>query len=253
MTRILIILSFLMIVSFSFSQDYKSSKEESLISASETNLTHKDDKNNVDNFMRILIEQENSIRGWIARKEIAAWSAVVLFLSILMILINNVESIKKYKKMTIVFLITFAVLFGLFIHQQLGSMIDAMAAHHSIIKWAYKANEINSVPPEFDFAISGDQHFPKSIQNDVAKYQEIIRSYRIYLKWAVPFIKFYDVIFPSKEISITTIEIEESILYYLISISTIFFIFILYSDELKVKKINQKKKTIPKPTKASNR
>ena len=64
------------------------------------------------NLLDYLISMRNSCDSWIFRKEIAAWTAIVLYLTALFSLFNIVKNVNDYRSLFIIGLFLFFV-FGL--------------------------------------------------------------------------------------------------------------------------------------------
>ena len=100
----------------------------------------------LDKLHQLQLERKSSL----AQKQVAAWGAVVLFLSILFVLINKYETLEQVKKMykcgIVVLTIILAILFCLFIHQQYSSIFASMAINKAINKIEYSTIKYNKLP-----------------------------------------------------------------------------------------------------------
>ncbi len=172
----------------------------------------------VEFLKQYLLQTSNSFEPWISRKEIASWSAIVLYLSLFLVLLNNIKTVVKHKKITVTFMCLFTILITIFIHQQFGSMVDSLAFQRAINKYIYQVIETDSIPQNFDYKISENQFAPNSILNEINIQRKAIRNHNILERIALPYI--FKLIKDS-----STVETEEGILYNFIIFS--FFTMIL--------------------------
>ncbi len=187
----------------------------------------KDDK--VQEYIRMLVDQTTFGKPWIAQKEIAAWSATVLYLSILWILFLKIDKIKPKKWFFLVFILPLLYLFCLFIHQQYGSMVNDLAMKRLYNQLAYQANE-GSLPEGIRLPLDNILDLPDTLQALYEEQVQGLRSYPIYTKPFLPLLHFlYSINWYDKKA--TTLEMSESIQYDIMVIITISFIILLMSEK----------------------
>jgi len=206
---------------------------------------------NYNRLIETLIDISTQGEPWIQRKEIAAWGATVLFLTILGLIASNK---KKYKNNCIliigVFLYAF-ILFILFIHfinEQFGSMSNDIAIRSIYIFELVKSEKAyDKVPFPFKKSIS-KENFNKLSNEDLYDSLKInIRSRTIFERVLLPSKHIYyriRSIFKGQDWRTenrkiwknqpTTIEMEEAIQYDIMIISFLFFcVFLIPKKYLK--------------------
>ena len=85
------------------------------------------DTQQTEKYYQLLDKQTELTRPWISRKEIAAWSAIILYLSIIMVMLSQYKVLKQHKIFSSISLFFLSILICLFIHQQYGTMVNSMA------------------------------------------------------------------------------------------------------------------------------
>lgn len=178
------------------------------------------DEKTVEMYYQILNKQYELNRPWISRKEIAAWSAIVLYLSIIMIMFSQLKVLKQRKVFTTILVISLSLLFLLFIHQQYGTMVNSMALQKAIGKIQYSMITDKKFENYIDF--SSDSTLTSSMNSIKNKIYQKIRQYKWYSKPFVPLIK----LFCNKDIQ--AIEVEEAIAYDIILLVSLTFIISMY-------------------------
>ena len=182
--------------------------------------------------IEFLIQLKSSGNSWINRKEIAIWSAVVLYfvliISVLKLFDDSSIYIPLYLYIPVAILIWYFIL--LFVRMQFGSLAHEFAVGQTINIWIFKLIKNKGIPEDFNFTIKDDDTLPKSIRDDVdVKFKQILRleifQMRFYQKPLLPFRYLI-----SKECRkfFSNFEIEESITYNLITLVTIFHIVYYY-------------------------
>ena len=184
---------------------------------------------NKDCFIDALLQMGNASKPWIARKEVAAWSATVLYFTIISVFISFLQKNKlsqKRKYFVAGLLICMMFLFLLFVHQQIGSFTSEASLQNAISRYIFETIKNNSIPSNFDFTFENYTRFPKTIIEEVKLHNQEIRKYSIILKPIVPLIYICQKIFGNRNIS--HIELEEAILYDMMILATIFSLSILF-------------------------
>jgi hypothetical protein len=172
-----------------------------------------------EKFIELLSEYQVSNRPWISRKEIAAWSAVILYLSTIMVLVKFHSTLKSHRVKAIVFIIFLSYFFVIFIHQQYGSMISSMATEIAINKLKFETFNKGKLPDDIDLSI--EKNLPSSLEKLRNEEREKIRQYSIILRPLAVFLKIFN-----RDIS--TVEVEEAVLYDILLLITGLFIYSLF-------------------------
>ena len=123
------------------------------------------------------------------------------------------------KLISIIIIIVIAFLFFLFIHQQYGSMIGYMASERAINQLIFTLFEKEKIPDNINLNVK--DNLPKFVEKIHDQEVIKIRQYSVYCKIFVPFIKIF-------KRDITTVEVEEAVIYNLLLIITIIFIISLF-------------------------
>ncbi len=118
-----------------------------------TTITKKDQ---IDYLIKFLENERQFFGPWIHRKEIAAWSAVVLYLSGLLVvsgyIFKNVDSRTLALNILFPLSITFGMLIlAYFVFLQFGSIFDAMQMQSSLTYWSTKIIGKMKIPHSFYF------------------------------------------------------------------------------------------------------
>ena len=176
------------------------------------------------------------VSSWIYRKEIAAWSSILLYFTGLFGIYTIIKSVQVnivYSISLIIFVVLFGYLFGLFLYKQYGSLVSGLAATRALSFWQAtviknKCDDIN-----FDFTISSNGQFV-SIKNKIDEEYNKIRQHRIGGKILIPFYlspnlfrkkgKNDNQIKSEDDNQYESIEVQESVLYDMILLSTLFFV-----------------------------
>ena len=201
-------------------------------------------------FLKVLIEDAGRYTSWIARKEIAAWSATALFLYVLMIVFTNIEKMNTAKLPIVIFILAILFLLMLFIHQQFSVFCNSVAVQIALKFWFYKTIDQNKIPEEFDFTLDSQTeqqildstlkskepalniHPPMLLKTINNAQRKIVRPHSFIKRLFLIYIwTFYKIFFPNKKIT-NSIELEESILYNIIILFSITLIFYIYKDEI---------------------
>jgi len=196
---------------------------------------------NKEIFIDVLIQANIARTSWIARKEIAAWSATLLYFAIISSLAGIFHKTKlsmKQKRIISIFLIMTLLLFSFFVHQQIGQLVSDASFQTASSKYIFKTIENNSIPIEFNFTSDSLSGFPKSINDEATVSLKEIRKFHIFLKPFIPIIYSYQKIIGKR--NITHIEVQESILYDMMLIATFFCFFVLYAKKPTSKRVHKK-------------
>lgn len=196
---------------------------------------------NKEIFIDVLIQANIARTSWIARKEIAAWSATLLYFAIISSLAGIFHKTKlsmKQKRIISIFLIMTLLLFSFFVHQQIGQLVSDASFQTASSKYIFKTIENNSIPIEFNFTSDSLSGFPKSINDEATASLKEIRKFHIFLKPFIPIIYSYQKIIGKR--NITHIEVQESILYDMMLIATFFCFFVLYAKKPTSKRVHKK-------------
>jgi hypothetical protein len=182
-----------------------------------------------------LNEMRESRAPWISRKEIAAWSTIILYLSIILFLFKKIKLILKRPIISFFFLLIFSIFVGLFIHQQYGQMVSSMATQRAFYKYFYLVSMNDSSLNSMDFNMNSNQPIPKFISKEIRQQQEMLRQFGILQRMLLPFYKPYSWIL-CKDDSIQTVEVEEGIIYDIIILALVFFLFNIFVGKKKSEK-----------------
>ncbi len=191
------------------------------------------DTQQVEKYYQFLDKQTELTMPWISRKEIAAWSAIILYLSIIMVMLSQYKVLKQHQYFSSILLILLSILILLFIHQQYGTMVDSMAIVLAIEK-IQRSIIIDKIPDYLDF--SSEKTLRSSMQPVINECYKYLRQYKWYCKPFVPFIKICSgmKICPCRKI--TTVEVEESIEYDIILIISSMFIISMFFKDVQINK-----------------
>ena len=172
--------------------------------------------------LNYLISSRNASYNWIFRKEIAAWSAVVLYLTALFAIYNIIKDIKNNSFLIgiEILLIIFSYLFILFLYKQYGSLASEMALHHSLSFWIFNIINNEKVLENFDFTINENDTIPISIRKDVDLRYDEIRKLKVFAKPLLPFLLMKKLLGNYNK-KFDGVEIQESIIYDIILLSTL--------------------------------
>jgi membrane-associated HD superfamily phosphohydrolase len=186
-------------------------------------------------YLKIYLSSTRETRlSWIARKEIAAWSAVILFLTIIMTLSRKINFLRNNRVISILILILFTIFISLFIHQQYGQMFNSLASQQVLDKYIFKIVSKDSSLYNIDFSLKNGRVLPDRIEKEIFYQQGQIRQLNILQRFFLPSIKIYTGLKGNDNFS--TGEVEEGILYNLIFISFIaLFLMILLPEKIEDK------------------
>ena len=118
--------------------------------------------------------------SWIYRKEIAAWSSVILYFTALFGFyklskdISGVTYVGTFALSLIVCIIS--ILFIVFLWKQYGSLCDGMAKVQAFSIWMVKVLNKHDDLSNFDFRLGLNDTVPVSISKTVTKRYALIRS-----------------------------------------------------------------------------
>jgi hypothetical protein len=163
--------------------------------------------------------------SWIYRKEIAAWSSVLLYFTALFGISSIIKGLHGnigYSIGLIGFVVLFGYLFGVFLHKQYGSLITGLAAIRALSYWLITVIKNKCEDIEFDFTISSNGQFV-SIRKKIDEEYDQIRRYRMRKKFFIPFYLFWNLFRKKGSIvnHIDNVEVQESVLYDMILLSTV--------------------------------
>lgn len=211
-----------------------------------------ENKIDYENLKQFLSEIKGSTVSWISRKEIAAWSATILYLSAILMLLNKLKLFRIKKELSIIFLTAFTLLILLFIHQQYGQMVDSMATERAINKYLYLINMEDSTVMDFNYNLEKSEVIPLSLADEIKTQGKIIRHVPFYKRIFLPTVKIYRGLVVKDNVS-KTVEIQEAVLYNIILLA--FFLMCIMivcthykesKNENKSKKLLRRKKVINK-------
>ena len=201
-------------------------------------------KQNIEykNLKQFLSETKGSTVSWISRKEIAAWSATILYLSVILMVLNKLKLFRIKKELSIFFLFIFTFLILLFVHQQYGQMINSMASQKAINKYIYLITMEDSSIVDFDFQLENNNTIPRSLVNEIKAQGKATRQHSIIKRVFLPTAKIYRWL-TCKDDNMKTVEIQEGILYNIIFF-TFFFLCIMIVCPHHKESENENKSTI---------
>jgi hypothetical protein len=176
--------------------------------------------------------ESDGILSWIYRKEIAAWASVVLYFTSLFGIYNVVNDISGsliYSLVLIFFVILFTYLFLLFLYKQYGSLVNGMANNLANSFWISKLIQDESTVDTFVFEISDANTIPKSIKDAAEQKYGSLRQCKIWKKLLIPFL-LLPKLFCIEVKEYNNIEVQESVLYDMIILSTIFLVLYIITN-----------------------
>ena len=182
------------------------------------------------NLLDFLISVKNNHDPLIFRKEIAAWSAVILYLPILFAFYNFVKGECNNSVLIIcmVFIVIICGLFLLFLNKQYDSIFNLVAERRVLSRWIFRIIGENKIPCGFDFEVPENRVLPKELCIQIDHEQSIIRKskhIKIFgVAWKVAY-KFLQKIKKENGHPYTNTEIQESIIYNIIIFFTLFDLF----------------------------
>ena len=212
-------------------------------------------KRKLDLYLEYFENERKSIEPWVQRKELAVWSAVVLYLSGLFIVTNIFSKAFECKTITLDYFFTISLtismlLFIYFIFIQFGYLENALNNQRAINFWIITIINKKEVPKELSFKIDlnsvnpisrvaianifrGDKllnKYFKCVPKDIPKVKPI-RQKNFFCRLFLPVRHVINKIKPIenlflkkkliKEFDISYLEKEEAIIYYLIIFPTI--------------------------------
>jgi len=198
-------------------------------------------------FIELIEEKADIEREWIARKEIASWGALIVYLSILMVFSQSTQFLRNLKKrwkwIFLIAIFSLMLFFMLFIFKQYGSMTDAMGASQEKYYWIYKKTDnYNKAVSEFNnkIKIYPDRDLREWLNKAISeRVKSDIRRYPWICKPFLPIIELRKTIYfliskseeekvenkkNNNEYGIKNIEVQESIMYDIMLLLTIIFI-----------------------------
>jgi len=178
--------------------------------------TNQIDKNE---FLDILNGELKNRVEWISRKEIASWSAALLYLSVVLFLFNKIKIFLNHKWITLISLVFFTFLIGLFIHQQYGQMVNAMAYSKTVRKYAVSLLDKDYIPKS-ELQTEKDDILPKFLSDALTAEQALIRRHHLCFRLFLPVKKGINFLWGADD-RIKTVEVEEAILYDLLLLAFI--------------------------------
>jgi hypothetical protein len=209
--------------------------------SSSSKIAHSPSDSEYSDFIKQLKERTDYTNSWISRKEIAAWSAAVLFLSILMVLFNSKKIANLNKFLISLFIILLFLFFIGFIHQQFGALTSKMAYQQVSDKWIINSFQNKTLPDSLRNMSVKD--LDSLFQKDITSKQDTIRKFSIYTKAFAPLNHFIYRVLNSGE-KVHTTENEEGILYDILLLTTLsFIIFIISSDDKRITNSHRKQVT----------
>jgi len=195
------------------------------------------------NLKQYLYDLRGSKIPWISRKEIASWSATILYLTVILIVLKKLTLFCGKKLLPLIFLTIFTILILLFIHQQFGQMVSSMATQRAINKYLYLLTISDSSHVDFDYNIEENEVIPKTLAEEIKLQQKQIRQLTFFPRIFLPTKKIYRGL-TGKDRIIKSVEIQEGILYNIIILAFIFFVIIVIHPfqikQVKVKCLTKK-------------
>jgi hypothetical protein len=161
---------------------------------------------------------------WISRKEIAAWAAITLYLTIILLLLKKDELQRISPGKSSIALLFFSFFIGLFIHQQYGQIAYSMATQKTINMNIYRMSMDDSYLEGMNFDMNSNQPIPKFLADQINEQQKMIRQFSFQQRILLPFYKAYSWAC-CKNDSIQTVEVEEGLIYDIIILTLLFFLF----------------------------
>ena len=115
-----------------------------------------------------LNKRREAIGPWIHRKEVAAWTAVVFYLTGLMFffkfMYENLDPAVHWNLIPFSLIVVFGGLsFGVFIHAQFSFIAHEMQVQRAIDVWILQFIEDMEIPEQFQFIYKRDQVLPRPI------------------------------------------------------------------------------------------
>ncbi len=217
-----------------------------------------EEKDQIEHLLRFLENEHNNHSPWIQRKETATWSAVVLYLSGLLIVSGYIFSHVDSKTLALEILFPLAslfimLIFAYFVFLQFGFISNAIVIQHSIIYWISRIIGGKAIPKKFLFDTENSV-YPISIKliyllisksgKMTKENKELLKTYKDHLPEPVPkylsprrkniLIRFclpLKHVF-SKNKDVAHIEREEGIIYHLFLWPTVlvFMYFFIFFD-----------------------
>lgn len=222
-------------------------------------------KRKLDYYLEYFENERKSIEPWIQRKELAVWSAVVLYLTGLFSVTNFFLKAFEYKTITLDYFFTILLtismlLFIYFIHIQFGYIECGINNQRAINFWIITIINKNRIPQELSFEIDENSVNPisrVSIAN-IFRGDKLLNKYLKFIPKETPKVRpirqknfFFRLFLPIrhvinkfesieklllklkiiKEFNISHLEKEEAIVYDLIILPTIsiyFYYFLLF-------------------------
>jgi hypothetical protein len=168
----------------------------------------------------LLSDLSGSRRPWIARKEVAAWSAALLYFAILLGVSNLLggEGVSISAWYTVVFMLLLLPAFALFIHTQFGSYAYEVATQKVINRWAFILLQRTELPREFTEDIPPGGWLPAPMQQEIHNQVKDIRGHCFLRRLLVP-IRFVFLKSPKRQ-EIGALELQEAIIYILMAVLT---------------------------------
>ncbi len=163
----------------------------------------------------------NVSSNWIYRKEIAAWSSVVLYFTALYGLFRVIKDLQMNLALAIIIACMvglFALLFILFLWKQYGALVEGMAKVQAFSIWMVKLIENDDEVDHFDFTITRNDTVPASIRHTVNNRYSAIRTMKVCWKLILP-LKLLQRFFGFSARKYDNLEVQEAILYDMIILS----------------------------------
>jgi len=129
--------------------------------------------------------------AWVIRKEVFAWTAAVLYLTGLFVLISNHSnsSIVLFNCIWLVPVLLFVLLlfFLLLIHTQFGELTNETAVKVVLTRWILKLiKDRKDLSLIEDSPIKSHMTFPDEIQKEIKNQQDYIRKYNVWCRPILP-------------------------------------------------------------------
>lgn len=132
----------------------------------------------VSMLVTFLSQVNQSRRSWVSRKEVAAWSAALLYCAVLLTFANLAATPTVLPSV-----LTSTILLGLlwagfcfFIHTQIGSCACEVARQIVLNRWQLWIISRQDFPPEFSVTPHKGQDLPNEIEAEIKRETRLIRS-----------------------------------------------------------------------------
>ena len=171
------------------------------------------------------LKQSNETRA--NRKEVALWSAAVLYLGIVISMVKLIidSNISIHWLVNIISAVAMWVLIMLFIKKQYSSLMDATSVYSAAAFLLFRLIDNPELMRSLDMKVENGYNYPNFIMTKTKECRGVIEKYRFWCWPIVPIVAIFNGVCNVKSGKIHNIKVQESVIYYILTGATALYIF----------------------------